>query len=149
MVVHFNEVHLARPILRLGVHLQRHPKCSFITVGFASFVLMIPLAVTSTQNDPAAWREKMGSSSPPHRSTVIGAVTHYLWLVRSDHLLSIGHAAAGGTSSASSTVWRSSPSEGFCVARHAGDTPLHDTPSYILLRNTETVSSAFPQNRAF
>jgi methionine sulfoxide reductase heme-binding subunit len=57
----------------------------FITVGFASFVLLIPLAVTST----TAMIKRLGGKwwQRLHRlvyATAIGGVVHYLWLVKAD-----------------------------------------------------------------
>lgn len=60
-------------------------KRPFITAGFVSFVLMIPLAATST----AGWIRRMGGKRWQllHRlvyvSTAAGVI-HYLWLVKSD-----------------------------------------------------------------
>jgi sulfoxide reductase heme-binding subunit YedZ len=60
-------------------------KRRFITVGFSGFVLMIPLAVTST-----AWAiRKMGGKrwQVLHRLiyfSAIAGVIHYIWLVKSD-----------------------------------------------------------------
>ena len=59
------------------------PKRPFITVGFASFLLMIPLAVTSTQK----MIRRLGGKKWDilHRliyCTTIGGVIHYLWLVK-------------------------------------------------------------------
>lgn len=61
------------------------PKRPFITVGFLSFVLMIPLAATSTDRI-AKW---MGGRrwNRLHKLvyiTAIGGVIHYLWLVKAD-----------------------------------------------------------------
>lgn len=61
-------------------------KRRFITVGFAAFVLMIPLALTST-----AWSiRRLGGKrwQRLHRLiylTGILAVIHYFWLVKADH----------------------------------------------------------------
>ncbi len=60
-------------------------KRPFILVGFTSFVLMIPLAATST-NRVAKW---LGGKKWQllHRAiylTAIGGVIHYLWLVKAD-----------------------------------------------------------------
>ena len=60
-------------------------KRPFITVGFTAFVLMIPLAVTSTQG----WIRRLGGRSWQrlHRLiylTGIVGVVHYLWLVKAD-----------------------------------------------------------------
>jgi methionine sulfoxide reductase heme-binding subunit len=57
----------------------------FITVGFASFTLLIPLAVTST----AAMIKRLGGKwwQRLHRlvyAIAIGGVVHYLWLVKAD-----------------------------------------------------------------
>ena len=57
----------------------------FITVGFASFVLLIPLAVTST----TAMIRRLGGKwwQRLHRlvyAIAIGGVVHYLWLVKAD-----------------------------------------------------------------
>jgi len=60
-------------------------KRRFITLGFAAFVAMIPLAITST----AGWIRRLGGKrwQRLHRLiyfTVIGGVIHYYWLVKSD-----------------------------------------------------------------
>jgi len=61
-------------------------KRPFITVGFSAFVLMIPLALTST-----AWSiRRLGGKNWQrlHRLiylTGILAVIHYYWLVKADH----------------------------------------------------------------
>jgi sulfoxide reductase heme-binding subunit YedZ len=60
-------------------------KRPFITVGFAAFVMMIPLALTSP-NIVARW---MGGKKWRllHRLvyfTALGGVIHYLWLVKAD-----------------------------------------------------------------
>jgi sulfoxide reductase heme-binding subunit YedZ len=60
-------------------------KRPFITVGFSAFVLMIPLALTST-----AWSiRRLGGRNWQrlHRLvyvTAILGVVHYLWLVKAD-----------------------------------------------------------------
>src|SRR5690349_17427792 len=60
-------------------------KRKFITVGFTAFVLLIPLAVTST----AGWIRRLGGKrwQKLHRLIYISAVAgviHYLWLVKAD-----------------------------------------------------------------
>lgn len=61
-------------------------KRPFITVGFTGFVLMIPLALTST----AGWIRRLGGGrrwQALHRLiyvTAIAGVVHYYWLVKSD-----------------------------------------------------------------
>jgi sulfoxide reductase heme-binding subunit YedZ len=60
-------------------------KRKFITVGFASFLLLIPLAITST----SGWIRRLGGKrwNLLHRLiylTAVGGVIHYLWLVKAD-----------------------------------------------------------------
>lgn len=60
-------------------------KRKFITVGFAAFVLLIPLALTST----AGWIRRLGGKrwQVLHRLIYVCAilgVVHYYWLVKSD-----------------------------------------------------------------
>jgi len=60
-------------------------KRPFITVGFSAFVLLIPLAVTST----AGWIRRLGGRNWQrlHRLiyvTAVLGVIHYLWLVKAD-----------------------------------------------------------------
>ena len=60
-------------------------KRPFITIGFFSFVLLVPLALTST----AGWIRRLGGKRWQllHRLvyfSVIGGVVHYWWLVKSD-----------------------------------------------------------------
>jgi len=60
-------------------------KRKYITVGFTAFVLLIPLAVTST----AGWIRRLGGKrwQALHRLiyfSAIAGVIHYLWLVKAD-----------------------------------------------------------------
>jgi sulfoxide reductase heme-binding subunit YedZ len=60
-------------------------KRRYITVGFAGFVLLIPLAITSTKG----WIRRLGGKrwQTLHRAVYISAicgVIHYYWLVKSD-----------------------------------------------------------------
>jgi len=60
-------------------------KRPFITVGFTGFVLMVPLAITST----AGWIRRLGGKRWQllHRAiylSAIAGVVHYYWLVKSD-----------------------------------------------------------------
>jgi sulfoxide reductase heme-binding subunit YedZ len=60
-------------------------KRPFITVGFTAFVLLIPLAITST----SGWIRRLGGKrwQVLHRSIYFAAVLgviHYYWLVKSD-----------------------------------------------------------------
>jgi methionine sulfoxide reductase heme-binding subunit len=70
---------------RVAGMLQDVAKRPFITVGFAAFVLLIPLAITST----AGWIRRLGGQrwQALHRSIYVCAVLgviHYYWLVKSD-----------------------------------------------------------------
>lgn len=68
-------------------------KRPFITIGFSAFVLMIPLAATST-----AWSiRRLGGKNWQrlHRliyATAILGVIHYYWLVKADHRKPIEYA---------------------------------------------------------
>jgi sulfoxide reductase heme-binding subunit YedZ len=69
-------------------------KRRYITVGFTGFVLMIPLALTST----AGWIRRLGGKrwALLHRAiylTAIAGVIHYYWLVKSDVHLPLEYAA--------------------------------------------------------
>lgn len=69
-------------------------KRRFITVGFAGFVLLIPLAITST----AGWIRRLGGRrwQMLHRAiyiTAILGVIHYYWLVKSDERKPLQYAA--------------------------------------------------------
>ena len=69
-------------------------KRRYITVGFTGFVLMIPLAITST----AGWIRRLGQPRWQwlHRAiylTAIAGVIHYYWLVKSDIHLPLEYAA--------------------------------------------------------
>jgi len=60
-------------------------KRPFITVGFAAFLLLIPLALTST----TGWIRRLGGKrwQALHRLIYVSAilgVIHYLWLVKAD-----------------------------------------------------------------
>lgn len=69
-------------------------KRRFITVGFTAFVLMIPLAVTSTRG----WIRRLGGKrwNLLHRLIYISAVAgviHYTWLVKADLTKPLEYAA--------------------------------------------------------
>jgi methionine sulfoxide reductase heme-binding subunit len=60
-------------------------KRKYITVGFTAFVLLIPLAVTST----AGWIRRLGGKrwQALHRLIYVSAIAgviHYVWLVKAD-----------------------------------------------------------------
>jgi sulfoxide reductase heme-binding subunit YedZ len=60
-------------------------KRKFITVGFAGFILLIPLAITSTQG----WIRRLGGRrwrrlhQLIHLAAIAGGI-HYYWLVKAD-----------------------------------------------------------------
>jgi methionine sulfoxide reductase heme-binding subunit len=69
-------------------------KRPFITVGFLGFVLLIPLALTSTKG----WIRRLGGKrwQALHRLIYVSAlcgVIHYYWLVKSDHRLPLLYGA--------------------------------------------------------
>jgi methionine sulfoxide reductase heme-binding subunit len=69
-------------------------KRPFITVGFLGFVLLIPLALTSTKG----WIRRLGGKrwQALHRLIYVAAlcgVVHYYWLVKSDHRLPLMYGA--------------------------------------------------------
>jgi methionine sulfoxide reductase heme-binding subunit len=72
-------------------------KRRFITVGFLAFVLLIPLAITST----AGWIRRLGGRRWQilHRAIYISAVAgviHYYWLVKSAVLRPLAYGALVG-----------------------------------------------------
>jgi methionine sulfoxide reductase heme-binding subunit len=78
-------------------------KRRFITLGLTGFVLMIPLAATST----AAWIRRLGGRrwQALHRLIYVSAVAgvvHYYWLVKSDVRKPVGY----GTIVALLLAWR-------------------------------------------
>ena len=69
-------------------------KRPFITAGFTGFVLLIPLAITST----AGWIRRLGGKrwQMLHRLIYISAIAgviHYYWLVKSDVTLPVRYGA--------------------------------------------------------
>jgi sulfoxide reductase heme-binding subunit YedZ len=72
-------------------------KRPYITAGFTGFLLMLPLAVTST----TGWIRRMGGKrwQALHRLvyfSAIAGVVHYYWLVKSDIRLPVMYAAFVG-----------------------------------------------------
>jgi sulfoxide reductase heme-binding subunit YedZ len=81
-------------------------KRPYITVGFTGFVLMVPLAVTST----AGWIRRLGGRrwQRLHRLVYVSAaagVVHYLWLVKADTTRPLRYAAVLGVLLAARLVW--------------------------------------------
>jgi methionine sulfoxide reductase heme-binding subunit len=73
-------------------------KRPFITVGFAAFLLMMPLAVTST----TGWIRRLGGKKwqALHRlvyATAVLGVVHYWWLVKADISRPLAYGAIIGT----------------------------------------------------
>ncbi|NCC26945.1 MAG: sulfoxide reductase heme-binding subunit YedZ [Gammaproteobacteria bacterium] len=85
-VLHFTTYLWLDRFFELGTIAEDVLKRPYITVGFAAFVLMVPLAITSTQG----WIRRLGRRwKRLHRAVyaigVLG-VLHYLWLVKADLL---------------------------------------------------------------
>ncbi len=78
----------------LGYVAEDVAKRPYITVGFTAFVLLIPLAVTSTKG----WIRRLGRRwTALHRLAYVAAalaVLHYLWLVKGDQVTPVWYAAA-------------------------------------------------------
>jgi methionine sulfoxide reductase heme-binding subunit len=76
----------------ISADVAKHP---WVLVGFASFLMLIPLAVTSTNG----WVRRLGGRrwQRLHRliyPTAVGGVLHYLWLVKKDVRTPLWFAAA-------------------------------------------------------
>jgi sulfoxide reductase heme-binding subunit YedZ len=72
-------------------------KRKYITVGFLGFVLMIPLAITSTRG----WIRRLGGKRWQwlHRAIYVSAIAgviHYAWLVKSDERKPLQYAVLVG-----------------------------------------------------
>ena len=83
--LHFLTYLLLDQFLDFPAMIQDIGKRPFITAGFASFLLMLPLAATST----AGWIRRLGGKrwQQLHRLIYLSAalgVLHYYWLVKSD-----------------------------------------------------------------
>lgn len=79
---------------QIGDDIAKRP---YVTVGFTGFVLMIPLAITSTKK----WIARLGGRRwhMLHRLVYVSAVAgvlHYLWLVKLDIRYPIRYAVAVG-----------------------------------------------------
>jgi sulfoxide reductase heme-binding subunit YedZ len=85
-VLHFTTYLWLDRLFDLGAIAEDVLKRPYITVGFAAFLLMVPLAITSTQG----WIRRLGRRwKTLHRAVyaiaVLG-VLHFLWLVKADLL---------------------------------------------------------------
>ena len=84
LTLHFVTYFFLDRSLDLPVIIEDIVKRPFITIGFAAFVLMIPLAVTST----AGWRRQLGQRwLTLHKLVYVIAILgcwHFYWLVKKD-----------------------------------------------------------------
>ena len=83
--LHFTIYVLSIASLNLSEIVNDIAKRPYITVGFTGFVLMIPLAITSTKK----WIARLGGRrwQMLHRLVYVSAIAgvlHYLWLVKAD-----------------------------------------------------------------
>jgi sulfoxide reductase heme-binding subunit YedZ len=83
--LHFSTYLIFDQMLSLGGMWQDVMKRRYITLGFMGFVLLVPLAVTST----AGWIRRLGGRrwQRLHQAIYVSAVAgviHYYWLVKSD-----------------------------------------------------------------
>lgn len=68
-------------------------KRPFITVGFLAFVLMVPLAVTSTDAMMRRLKRNWGRLHRLVYAVAVAGVLHYWWLVKRDHTQPLIYAA--------------------------------------------------------
>jgi len=83
--LHFSTYLIFDQMLNLTEMWQDVMKRRYITLGFTGFVLLVPLAVTST----AGWIRRLGGRrwQRLHQAiyvTAVAGVIHYYWLVKSD-----------------------------------------------------------------
>ena len=84
-VVHFSVLVVFDHFFNLASILEDVVKRPYITVGFISLMLLVPLAVTSTKG----WVKRLGGRRWNRLHQLIyvsaaGGVLHYLWLVKAD-----------------------------------------------------------------
>jgi sulfoxide reductase heme-binding subunit YedZ len=116
----------------LGEMLKDVEKRRFITMGFTAFLLMAPLALTST----AGWIRRMGGKrwQRLHRLVYVSAiagVVHYYWLVKSDiRLPALYGALVGGLLLYRVAVWAMKGKRAATVKRPVAISPggLRDNP---------------------
>jgi sulfoxide reductase heme-binding subunit YedZ len=107
-------------------------KRRFITVGFSAFVLMIPLAITST----AGWIRRLGGRRWQRLHQLIYVIAilgviHYAWLVKSDERKPIFY----GTLVALLLAYRI----GAWIKDRTRRAPAHTTPRAETLETAETM----------
>ena len=83
--LHFSTFVVFDHFFDLAAMLEDVVKRPYITIGFTSFVLLIPLAVTSTKG----WVKRLGGRRWKRLHQLVyvaagGGVLHYLWLVKAD-----------------------------------------------------------------
>ena len=82
--MHFLNFLILDQSLTISAILEDITERPFITIGFGSLVLMVPLAVTST----AGWRRKLGQQwTKLHKLvyvTAVGGCWHFYWQVKKD-----------------------------------------------------------------
>jgi sulfoxide reductase heme-binding subunit YedZ len=110
----------------LGEDIAKRP---YITVGFTAFVLLLPLAVTSTQG----WVRRLGGRrwAALHRLVyVAGAcgVLHYLWLVKGEQLTPVWYALVL-VGLLATRVWRSPASRQRSVPSLQGSSQTAKLPA--------------------
>lgn len=86
-VCHFSIWFVFDMVFNVGWMLEDIAERPYITVGMAAFLLLIPLAVTSTRG----WIRRLGKRwAKLHRLVYVAAglgILHYFWLVKSDYRL--------------------------------------------------------------
>ncbi len=68
-------------------------KRPYITIGFSAFVLLVPLAITSTNAMMRRLGKRWGQLHQLVYVVAVFGILHYLWLVKADYLLPLIHAA--------------------------------------------------------
>lgn len=68
-------------------------KRPYITIGFGAFILLVPLAVTSTNKMMRRLGKRWGQLHQLVYVIGVFGVLHYLWLVKADYLQPLIHAA--------------------------------------------------------
>ena len=81
-------------LAQIGTDIAKRP---YVTVGFTGFILMIPLAITSTKK----WIARLGGKrwQMLHRLIYVSAIAgvlHYLWLVKLDIRFPVRYAVVVG-----------------------------------------------------
>lgn len=91
--LHFSTYLVLDQFFAFDIIIEDIAKRPYITVGFAGFVLLIPLAITSTKG----WIRRLGRRwQQLHRLVYVTAcagVVHYLWLVKLDTTRPLRYAA--------------------------------------------------------